>query len=141
MLTRTPPTSARPASSSAVSMADARPRDCVTARLHVSAPGYQLLLGGHLGDASVEFGRKALRLPAKACAEATVRLVGRFANERQASETFPAWLDRIGGAAEASKSLADLAEFPAPFANPAFYVDYGETGPFTAEVGAGECAG
>ena len=39
MLTRTPPTSARPAPSRAASMADARPRDWVTARLQVSAPG------------------------------------------------------------------------------------------------------
>ncbi|HVW31376.1 MAG TPA: nitrite/sulfite reductase, partial [Acidimicrobiia bacterium] len=29
-----------------------------------SAPGYQLLLGGHLGDTTVEFARKTLRLPA-----------------------------------------------------------------------------
>ena len=106
-----------------------------------SAPGYQLLLGGHLGDAQVEFGRKALRLPAKACAEATVRLVGRFAAEREATETFPTWLDRVGGAQAVSASLADLAEFPAPLANPAFYVDYDEAGPFTAEIGTSECAG
>ena len=106
-----------------------------------SAPGYQLLLGGHLGDASVEFGRKALRLPAKACAEATVRLVGRFAAERQAGETFSAWLDRAGGATAASAWLADLADFPAPEAAPTFYVDYGEAAPFTAEVGLSECAG
>ena len=39
MLVRTPPTSARPASSSAAPMASARPRDWVTARLQVSAPG------------------------------------------------------------------------------------------------------
>src|SRR5438105_7023452 len=77
-----------------------------------AAPGYQLLLGGHLGDASVEFGRKALRLPAKACAEATVRLVGRFAAERAAAETFTAWLDRVGGAPAVSAELADLAAFP-----------------------------
>jgi sulfite reductase beta subunit-like hemoprotein len=105
-----------------------------------SAPGYQLLLGGHLGDAQVEFGRKALRLPAKSCAEATVRLVGRFAAEREPAETFPTWLDRVGGAEALSASLADLAEFPTPLANPGFYVDYDETGPFTAEVGASECA-
>jgi hypothetical protein len=37
--------------------------------------------------------------------------------------------------------MADLAEFPAPLANPGFYVDYDETGPFSAEVGASECAG
>jgi sulfite reductase (ferredoxin) len=106
-----------------------------------SAPGYQLLLGGHLGDASVEFGKKALRLPAKACTEATVRLVGRFAAEREATETFTGWLDRVGGAPALAESLADLAEFPTPLANPSFYVDYDETGPFSAEIGASECAG
>ncbi|MEN3316454.1 MAG: ferredoxin-nitrite reductase [Acidimicrobiaceae bacterium] len=106
-----------------------------------SAPGYQLLLGGHLGNAEVEFGRKALRLPAKACADATVRLVGRFAAEREAAETFPAWLDRVGGAPAVSDSLADLAEFPSPADGPGFYVDFDEAVPFTAEVGISECAG
>jgi len=106
-----------------------------------SAPGYQLLLGGHLGDASVEFGRKAIRLPAKACPEATVRLVGRFAAEREAAETFPAWLARAGGPAAVAEGLADLAEFPAPADAPGWYVDYDETGPFQAEVGLSECAG
>ncbi|HEV7865256.1 MAG TPA: nitrite/sulfite reductase, partial [Acidimicrobiia bacterium] len=114
----------------------------VERRAHgTAAPGYQLLLGGHLGDASVEFGRKALRLPAKACAEATVRLVGRFAAERQATETFTVWLDRAGGAPAVAAGLADLAEFPSPTTDPGFYVDFDETGPFTAEVGASECAG
>jgi sulfite reductase beta subunit-like hemoprotein len=106
-----------------------------------SAPGYQLLLGGHLGDTSVEFGRKALRLPAKACAEATVRLVGRFAAEREAAETFAGWLDRVGGAAAVAGGLADLAEFPSPTTEPGFYVDFDEAGPFSAEIGASECAG
>jgi sulfite reductase beta subunit-like hemoprotein len=106
-----------------------------------SAPGYQLLLGGHLGDAAVEFGRKAVRLPAKACADAAVRIVGRFAAEREAAETFSAWLARAGGATEVAAGLADLAEIPAPEAAPDFYVDFGEAVPFNAEVGASECAG
>jgi sulfite reductase beta subunit-like hemoprotein len=104
------------------------------------APGYQLLLGGHLGNAEVEFGRKALRLPAKACADATVRLVGRFAAEREAAETFATWLDRVGGAPAVSATLADLAEFPSPADAPGFYVDFDEAVPFTAEVGQSECA-
>ena len=113
----------------------------VERRAHgLSAPGYQLLLGGHLGNASVEFGRKALRLPAKACAEATVRLVGRFAAEREAAETFVAWLDRVGGAAAVAGGLADLAEFPSPTTEPGFYVDFDEAVPFNAEIGASECA-
>ena len=36
---------------------------------------------------------------------------------------------------------AELDAFPAPEERPDFYVDFDETGPFSAEVGAGECAG
>src|SRR5438093_1571450 len=61
------------------------------------APGYQMLLGGRVGQMEVEFGAKALRLPAKATADATVRVVGRFAAEREAGEEFGHWLDRVGG--------------------------------------------
>ncbi|HJV08674.1 MAG TPA: nitrite/sulfite reductase [Acidimicrobiales bacterium] len=104
------------------------------------APGYQMLLGGYVGHTQIEFGHKALRLPAKTAGEATVRVVGRFANERSAGESFTAWLERVGGASEVAAGLADLDAFPTPAENPTFYVDYGETGPYIAEVGAGECA-
>ena len=59
------------------------------------APGYQLLLGGHVGNTEIEFGHRALRLPAKAAAEATVRLVGRYADERTVGEPFSGWLERV----------------------------------------------
>ena len=105
-----------------------------------SAPGYQMLLGGHVGQERAEFGAKALRLPAKAAPAAAVRVLQRFQDERQASESFPTWLDRIGGASVIAEDLADLAAFPAPAETPDFYVDYGETGPYVKEVGASECA-
>ncbi|HWI04980.1 MAG TPA: hypothetical protein VNT52_14305, partial [Acidimicrobiales bacterium] len=105
-----------------------------------AAPGYQMLLGGYVGHTQIEFGHKALRLPAKTAGEATVRVVGRFAAERSAGESFTAWLERVGGASEVARRLADLDAFPTPAENPDFYVDYGETGPYIAEVGAGECA-
>src|SRR3954447_21088269 len=105
-----------------------------------AAPGYQMLLGGYVGHTQIEFGRKALRLPAKTAGEATVRVVARFAGERTAGESFTAWLERVGGASEVATGLADLDAFPDPRVNPSFYVDYGETGPYIAEVGAGECA-
>ena len=104
------------------------------------APGYQLLLGGHLGDAEVRFAARALRLPARAAAEATVRLVGRFANERRAGETFTAWVQRAGGAKVLADDLRDLDVWPTPDERPEYYVDFGETGPYVAEVGEGECA-
>jgi sulfite reductase beta subunit-like hemoprotein len=105
------------------------------------APGYQLLLGGHVGNTEIEFAQRALRLPAKACAEATVRIVGRFAEERQAGEDFSTWLERAGGAKAIALTLADLDTWPSPDERPDYYVDFAETGPYVAEVGMGECAG
>jgi sulfite reductase beta subunit-like hemoprotein len=106
-----------------------------------SAPGYQMLLGGHVGHTQVEFGQKALRLPAKAVPEATVRVVGRFAGEREAGETFIHWLNRVGGPGTVAAELKDLDVWPTPQDRPDYYVDYGETGPYAADVGQGECAG
>jgi sulfite reductase (ferredoxin) len=105
-----------------------------------AAPGYQMLLGGRVGQMEVKFGEKATKLPAKAAAEAVVRVVGQFATERDAGETFGQWLDRSGGAAKVGATLKDLDDFPDPDDQPDFYVDYDETGPYVADVGQGECA-
>jgi sulfite reductase beta subunit-like hemoprotein len=104
------------------------------------APGYQMLLGGHVGQTEVAFGAKALRLPAKNCAEATVRVVGRFAAERVAGQTFGEWLEHSGGASTVGAQLKELDVFPTPDERPEFYIDFDETGPFSADVGEGECA-
>src|SRR4029453_8298713 len=95
-----------------------------------SAPGYQMLLGGYVGETKVHFGDRALRLPAKAAADATARGVRRFADGRQAGESFRDWLDRSGGAKGIGGELKDLDVFPTPDEAPEFYVDYDETGPF-----------
>ena len=105
-----------------------------------SAPGYQMLLGGFVGQEQIHFGDKALRLPAKNAPEAAVRVVRRFAAERQAGEDFRAWMDRAGGAKEVAVGLKDLDAFPAFEDAPDFYVDYGETGPYVKEIGESECA-
>jgi sulfite reductase (ferredoxin) len=105
-----------------------------------AAPGYQMLLGGRLGNTEVEFGEKAAKLPARNASTAVVRVVGRFADEREAGETFRQWLDRSGGAKGVGTTLKDLDEFPTPEEGPDFYVDFDETGPYTAEVGDSECA-
>jgi sulfite reductase (ferredoxin) len=105
-----------------------------------AAPGYQMLLGGRVGHTEVEFGQKSTKLPAKAVSEAVVRIVGRFAGEREAGETFPQWLDRSGGAAAVGATIKELDHFPTPDEAPEFYVDFDETGPYSAEVGGSECA-
>jgi len=105
-----------------------------------SAPGYQMLLGGYVGQEQIHFGQKALRLPAKNAPEAAVRVVRRFTGERQAGETFHSWLERSGGPKGVATGLKDLDVFPTPEDGPGYYVDYDETGPYAAEIGASECA-
>jgi sulfite reductase (ferredoxin) len=105
------------------------------------APGYQMLLGGHIGNTEVEFGQRALRLPAKAAAEATLRVIRRFEEEREAGEAFDVWLERVGGAKTVAADLKDLDDWPDPDERPDYYVDFDETGPYVAEVGQGECMG
>jgi sulfite reductase (ferredoxin) len=105
-----------------------------------AAPGYQMLLGGGLGAMQVEFGNKAVKLPAKRAAEAVVRVVGRFAGEREAGENFAKWLARSGGASAVGAELKDLDVFDPPDVAPELYVDFDETGPYVAEVGESECA-
>jgi sulfite reductase (ferredoxin) len=105
-----------------------------------SAPGYQMLLGGYVGQTQIHFGQKALRLPARNAPEATVRVVRRFAGERQAGETFHTWMERVGGAKTIAADLKDLDFFPPAEEAPEFYIDYGETGPYVADIGESECA-
>ncbi|MCC5951948.1 MAG: nitrite/sulfite reductase [Acidimicrobiia bacterium] len=105
-----------------------------------SAPGYQMLLGGYVGQEQIYFGQKALRLPAKNAPEATVRVVRRYNDERNAGEMFHEWLERVGGAKAVAEDLRDLDHFPTPEENPDYFIDYGETGPYVAEVGESECA-
>jgi len=105
-----------------------------------SAPGYQMLLGGYVGQEQVHFGHKALRLPARNAPQAAVQVVRRFVDERQAGEKFPTWLERSGGAGEVAIGLKVLDQFPLPDEAPDYYVDFDETGPYSAEVGDSECA-
>ena len=106
------------------------------------APGYQLLLGGHVGNTEIEFGQRALRLPAKACAEATVRMVGALRRRAPGrARPSPLGWSGSGGAKAVAADLKDLDEWPDPERTPDYYIDFDETGPYVAEVGEGECAG
>ena len=69
-----------------------------------------------------------------------MRVIGRFAAEREAGELFGTWLDRVGGASVVGAELKDLDEWPTPEERPDFYVDFDETGPYVAETGESECA-
>ncbi len=83
-----------------------------------SAPGYQMLLGGYVGEEQIHFGEKALRLPAKNAPEAAVRVVRRFNDERSAGESFRDWLDRSGGAKAIGRRAEGARPVPLPRGGP-----------------------
>jgi hypothetical protein len=99
-----------------------------------------MLLGGYVGEESIHFGQRALRLPDKSAPQAAAAVVRRFNDEREAGESFRSWLDRVGGPKGVAEGLEEFSVFPTPDEAPDFYIDYGETGPYVAEVGEGECA-
>jgi hypothetical protein len=49
-------------------------------------------------------------------------------------------MDRVGGVKALADELRDFDQFPLPEEDESFYVDYGETGPYVAEIGESECA-
>ena len=107
----------------------------------VAAPGYQMLLGGYVGQEKAEFGDRTMRIPAKNGPEAVVRVVRQFTSDRTAGESFRSWMDRAGGAKTiATTLLKDLDSFPTPEENPDFYVDWDETDQFMVALGESECA-
>ena len=57
----------------------------------------------------------------------------------EATESVMRFIDSIGF--DFKQNLKELDEFPDPGERPDFYVDFDETGPYEAVVGAGECAG
>ncbi len=109
-------------------------------RLHErSAPGYQTLVGGGIGDAGAVFGRKVGKLPAKRIPEAVVALVARFETEREAGEDFRSWSGRAGTDALGA-ALAAFDNVPDYDTDPEAYVDWDETGAYEVQLGQGECA-
>ena len=106
-----------------------------------AAPGYQMLLGGHLGDTRGRVRREGHEGAGQERARSG--RAGRAALQRgapgRARCSRPGSPVRAARRASATRST-DLDHFPTPDVGPEFYVDYDETGPYVAEVGDGECA-
>ena len=96
-----------------------------------AAPGYQMLLGGRVGQMEIQFGEKATKVPAK-----TASASGRAGRRAGSPASAPrARRSATGSTAPAAPprsgtTLKDLDVFPTPEENPDFYVDFDETGPY-----------
>ncbi len=100
-------------------------------------PHYALLLGGlSSGEA---FGGRALEIPALNVAQAVKEVIEFYQAERQAAESFPAFVGRVGLPA-LKQRLEPLTRVAAPAEQPAFYRDLGSLEPFVVSARGGECA-
>jgi sulfite reductase beta subunit-like hemoprotein len=72
----------------------------------VERPYYSILVGGSVGEGRARIGKRLGRFAETAAPAAIAALARFFARERRAGETFPAFVDRVGGARLAEVAAA-----------------------------------
>jgi len=100
-------------------------------------PHYALLLGGV--SSAESFGIRVLEIPALNVAQAIREIIGFYRAERQAAESFAAFVGRIGLPA-LKQRLEPLTLVATPAEQPAIYRDLGSDQPFVVGARGGECA-
>ncbi len=106
-----------------------------------TVPHFQVVLGGQWTENAGSYGLAIGAVPSKRIPEALDRITGRYLAERHESESFQAFVKRIGKA-ECKKMLEDLMEVPPHSVDPSYYTDWADAREFTTgDMGVGECAG
>jgi len=100
------------------------------------APYYQLLLGGKVNADGVRFGRQIMSVPARPIPAIIRELLGFYQQDRQAAETFSAWVTRTPDKTIKDR-LLPLAEVTATSED--IFVDWGDTETYSLKLGRGEC--
>ncbi len=103
------------------------------------APTYQMLLGGMWQDATAQFGKPTMRIPAKNIPTALDRLFAMYKANRTDGEALFPFLERFG-ASRVGESLAEFTELPTYEEAPDGFRDWGEEEVFQLKTGVGECA-
>ncbi len=104
-------------------------------------PAYIPHIGGQYEGGDVRFGaRLKSRLPAKRVPDAVERWVRYYEAERTDSESFNAFVDRVGAASfeERVRDLSMPIEFSLENLN--YFIDWTKSVPFEVQRGEGECA-
>jgi len=104
-------------------------------------PAYVAHVGGRHAEGEVVFGtRLKVRLPAKRVPDAVERWVRMYEAEREDSETFNAYAERVGTKhfEDAARALALPVEFGLQTMNE--FIDWSRKAPFEVVRGEGECA-
>ena len=102
-------------------------------------PHYQVLVGGRTAEGVAQFGYRLGMIPSKRVPEAIKKLLDLYKTEKQGTEQFRAWVERLG-VERLKKELDPFRTLPEFSEKPEMYEDLGATGAFKLEVGKGECA-
>jgi sulfite reductase (ferredoxin) len=106
-----------------------------------NVPHFQVVLGGQWTENAGAYGLAIGAVPSKRIPEVLDRIAGKYVAERNADESFQAFVKRIGKA-ECKRMLEDLMEIPSHEADPSLYTDWADAREFTiGDLGVGECAG
>ena len=104
-------------------------------------PHFQVILGGSLEDNAANYGLAIGAVPSKRAPETVDRLLDLYSAERQAGESFRAWVMRVGKKT-IKERLQDLMVVPSHDEDPSFYVDWHDAREYSiGDIGVGECAG
>ena len=104
-------------------------------------PHFQLVIGGQYKNNGGSYGLAIGAIPSKHVPKAVKTLTDRFVNEKQAGETFQAFVQRIGKK-QIRKLVDELSVIPSYEQDPSYYSDWGDPREYTiGDLGVGECAG
>jgi sulfite reductase (ferredoxin) len=102
-------------------------------------PHYMMLAGGSTKEGEARFGQVIAALPARRVPDAVKKVIGAYKAERQGTELFETWFDRVGKA-HVKELVLEFTTLPPYAENPTLYYDWGETADFKPDIGVGECA-
>jgi sulfite reductase beta subunit-like hemoprotein len=100
------------------------------------APYYQLLLGGKVNAAGVRFARQIMSVPARPIPAIIRELLSFYQQDRQAAETFTAWVTRTADKS-IKERLLSVTEVTATSGD--IFMDWGDTETYSLKLGRGEC--
>jgi sulfite reductase beta subunit-like hemoprotein len=100
------------------------------------APYYQLLLGGKVNADGVRFARQIMAVPARPIPAIIRELLSFYQQDRQAAETFTAWVARTSDKT-IKERLLPWAEVTATSED--IFVDWGDSETYSLKLGRGEC--
>ncbi|MGA2232710.1 MAG: nitrite/sulfite reductase [Tepidisphaeraceae bacterium] len=106
-----------------------------------TVPHFQVMLGGQWTENGGSYALAMGSVPSRRVPDLVSTLTQRYAKERQGTETFQAWSQRVGK--KELKTVVDKFTAVPPHAEDAsFYSDWGDPREFTiGDMGVGECAG